>query len=95
MIVKQKKVQLNLPPKLHVSSPKRFSDPRGHSDYIELDPLMKFLQVFADVTPAIVIMIEAKRKDEALLKLMDEFRTLEAAGEPIRAIDGGSLELLG
>jgi UV DNA damage endonuclease len=93
--VKQTKEQLKLPPKLHVSSPKSLSDPRGHADYIELDPLMKFLQEIADVTPAIDIMIEAKRKDEALLKLMDEFRTLEAAGEPIRAIDGGSLELLG
>ncbi|QJD84793.1 UV DNA damage repair endonuclease UvsE [Cohnella herbarum] len=92
--VRQSEARLKLPPKLHVSSPKSLSDPRGHADHIEIMPLLTFLREIAHLTPAIDIMIEAKRKDEALLKLMDEFRALEASGEPVRVIDGGSLEFL-
>lgn len=84
-----------LPPKLHVSSPKSLSDVRGHADYIEIAPLMKFLSDIAGSTSAIDIMIEAKRKDEALLRLMEDFRALESAGAPVRVIDGGSLEVRG
>jgi UV DNA damage endonuclease len=84
-----------LPPKLHVSSPKSLSDPRGHADYIDLEPFMKFLSEIAGSTPAIDVMIEAKRKDEALFQLMDDFRALEASGGPVRVIDGGSLEVIG
>lgn len=83
-----------LPPKLHASSPKSLTDPRGHADHIELEPLMKFLGDIAGVTHAIDVMIEAKRKDEALVRLMDDFRSLEATGGPVRVIDGGSLEVL-
>jgi UV DNA damage endonuclease len=86
---------LSLPPKLHMSSPKSESDPRGHADHIDLEPLIKFLYAIADTTPAIDVMIEAKRKDEALLKLMDDFREIEANGGPIRIIDGGTIEVHG
>ncbi|WP_372660423.1 UV DNA damage repair endonuclease UvsE [Cohnella sp.] len=84
-----------LPPKLHVSSPKSLTDPRSHADHIDIIPLMNFLRDIAGSTPAIDVMIEAKRKDEALLQLMDDFRAMEAEGEPVRIIDGGSLEILG
>ncbi|BBI35739.1 UV DNA damage repair endonuclease UvsE [Cohnella abietis] len=83
-----------LPPKIHVSSPKSESDLRGHADHIDVEPLVKFLYEIASTTPAIDVMIEAKRKDEALLKLMEDFRAIEASGGPIRVIDGGSLEVL-
>jgi UV DNA damage endonuclease len=83
-----------LPPKLHASSPKSSTDPRGHADHIDLGPLLKFLYEIAPSTPAIDVMIEAKRKDEALLKLMDDFRAIEAADGLIRIIDGGSVEVL-
>jgi len=82
-----------LPPKLHASSPKSLTDPRGHADHIDIEPLMKFLTSISGSVPAIDVMIEAKRKDEALLKLMDDFREIEASGGPIRVIDGGSLEV--
>ncbi|RKP48783.1 UV DNA damage repair endonuclease UvsE [Cohnella endophytica] len=85
---------LLLPPKIHASSPKSESDPRGHADNVEIEPLFRFLMEIAGSTPAIDVMIEAKRKDGALLQLMDDFRALEEAGEPIRIIDGGSMEVL-
>lgn len=84
-----------LPPKLHVSSPKSESDPRGHADYVDPGPLLQFLYAIAGSTVAIDVMIEAKRKDESLLKLMEDMRAAEAAGAPIRVIDGASVEVLG
>ncbi len=92
--VKHANTPIVLPPKIHVSSPKSLSDPRGHAEYVEIEPLLKFLSNIAGSTPAIDVMIEAKKKDGALLKLMDDFRALEASGEPVRVIDGGSLEWL-
>ncbi|TVY03213.1 UV DNA damage repair endonuclease UvsE [Cohnella terricola] len=82
-----------LPPKIHASSPKNASDPRGHADYLDMEPLLSFLRSISSTTPAVDVMIEAKRKDQALLKLMDEFRALEAAGEEVRVLDGGTVEL--
>jgi UV DNA damage endonuclease len=83
-----------LPPKLHVSSPKSLTDPRSHADHIDITPLLNFLTSIAGSTRAIDVMIEAKRKDEALFQLMDDFRGIEAAGGPVRIIDGGSLEVI-
>jgi len=84
-----------LPPKIHVSSPKSESDPRGHADYVEPGPLLDFLRGIAGSTPAVDVMIEAKRKDEALLKLMDDLRVFEREDPAIRVIDGGSAEIVG
>jgi UV DNA damage endonuclease len=84
-----------LPPKLHVSSPKSESDPRGHADYIDIAPLMEFLRDVAGSAPAIDVMIEAKRKDESLLRLIDDLRSLEASCDWLKVIDGGSIEVLG
>ncbi len=85
---------LKLPPKIHVSSPKSVSDPRGHADYVEPGPLLEFLYRIAEISPALDVMIEAKKKDDALLRLMEHFRTLEAGGQPVRVRDGGTVEIL-
>lgn len=78
-----------LPPKIHVSSPKSESDPRSHADYVEIGPLMAFLRTIAPTTPRMDIMIEAKMKDEALFRLMEDFKLQE--GVTIR--DQASIEL--
>lgn len=83
-----------LPPKLHVSSPKSEKDPRGHADYVEVQPLLRFLRETEGSAERLDCMIEAKQKDAALFKLMDDFRSLEAAGEGVRIIDGASIEVL-
>jgi UV DNA damage endonuclease len=77
-----------LPPKIHVSSPKSDKEPRGHADYVELEPLLDFLQAIAEITPRLDIMIEAKMKDAALFRLMDG---LAAAG--IKLIGMAAAEL--
>ncbi|MBO7746702.1 UV DNA damage repair endonuclease UvsE [Paenibacillus sp. MWE-103] len=84
---------LPLAPKLHVSSPKSERDPRGHADNVEIGPLLRFLRGIADSVPRLDVMIEAKRKDAALLQLMDDMRRLEAEGAGVRVIDGGSVEI--
>ncbi|CAG7649721.1 UV DNA damage repair endonuclease UvsE [Paenibacillus allorhizosphaerae] len=66
--------QAPLPPKIHVSSPKSDKDVRSHADYVDASRLMDFLRAIAPLTPRLDIMLEAKRKDEALLQLMESVR---------------------
>lgn len=61
-----------LPPKIHVSSPKSDKDVRAHADYVEPGPLLAFLRSVAALTPRLDVMIEAKMKDDALFRLMDD-----------------------
>ncbi|MBA2942684.1 UV DNA damage repair endonuclease UvsE [Paenibacillus sp. CGMCC 1.16610] len=78
-----------LPPKIHVSSPKSETDPRSHADYVEAGPLLVFLRAIAPVTPRLDIMIEAKMKDEALFRLMEDFKLEEG----IVVLDQASIQL--
>lgn len=61
-----------MPPKIHVSSPKSEKDLRGHADGVEVEPVLDFLRHIAADTPRLDVMIEAKRKDEALVQLMQK-----------------------
>jgi UV DNA damage endonuclease len=72
-----------LPPKIHVSSPRSEADPRSHADYVEAGPLIGFLRRIAAATPRLDVMIEAKMKDAALFRLLDD---LAAAG--VGLLDG-------
>jgi UV DNA damage endonuclease len=78
-----------VPPKIHVSSPKSEKDPRGHSDYVEEEPLLRFLRMIQEVTPNLDVMLEAKMKDAALLRLMDKLQKLD----DIRLVDQTTIEL--
>ncbi|GIP41091.1 UV damage endonuclease UvsE [Paenibacillus sp. J31TS4] len=61
-----------LPPKIHVSSPRSDKDPRAHADFVDAGHVLRFLREIAPLTPRLDVMIEAKSKDEALLRLMEE-----------------------
>lgn len=80
---------VSLPPKIHLSSPKSESDPRSHADYVEVGPLMIFLRAIAPTTPRLDIMIEAKMKDEALFRLMEDL----AKQEGVSVLDQASVQL--
>lgn len=82
-----------LPAKIHVSSPKSISDPRGHADNVEAEPLLHFLRRAASSCDYMDCMLEAKRKDGALLKLMEDLKALEATGEGVRVLNGGTVEI--
>lgn len=64
----------SIPPKIHVSSPKSEQDPRSHADYIHTPDLLQFFRSIAAHTPELDVMIEAKMKDEALFRLMEELK---------------------
>lgn len=67
-----------IPPKIHMSSPKNEKDSRGHADYVEADKLMAFLRIASESgTERLDVMLEAKMKDSALFKLMEDLNRLE------------------
>lgn len=64
----------DLPPKIHVSSPKGPKNVRSHADYIESEPFMDFLRSIASITPHLDVMLEAKMKDSALFQLIKDLQ---------------------
>ena len=83
-----------LPPKLHASSPKSERDPRGHADHVDAGAVLHFLRGAAGLVPRLDVMLEAKRKDEALLRLMAGRREAEAAGRGVKVLDGATVEIV-
>jgi UV DNA damage endonuclease len=77
------------PPKIHVSSPRSESDPKSHADHVHPDDLVPFLRLAAGYGERLDIMIEAKRKDEALFRLMEEL----AKTPRINRIDQATIEV--
>lgn len=72
-----------LPPKIHASSPKSVSDPRGHADHVIAKPLLDFLREIAKVTDRVDVMLEAKLKDGALFTLMEDLAKYSGDGVEI------------
>lgn len=64
------------PPIVHFSSPKSQKDYRSHADMIEFDDFLSFLEAASRLNTDFDIMLEAKGKDKALLKLSDELASL-------------------
>ena len=79
-----------LPLKMHISSPRSEKEFRAHSDYINPDFFLDFLRNVKGSVPEIHCMIEAKQKDAALFKLMEDL----AGKEGIEKIDGSSFKLI-
>ena len=65
-------------PKIHFSSPKgkKKNEFRSHGDYIDSKEFIKFIENIKKYNYDIDIMIEAKKKDEALFKLVRELKYL-------------------
>lgn len=61
-------------PKIHFSSPKSKKDKRSHHDYINVDDFIEFIEKIKFINRDFDIMIEAKKKDEALFKLIRELK---------------------
>lgn len=77
-----------LPPKIHISSPKDEKNFRYHADYVDSSFLLEFLDKAVTTEYNFDVMIEAKQKDAALFKLMDDLESV--AG--IKTIDRASIE---
>ncbi len=79
-----------LAPKIHVSSPKNEQNPRSHADYVEVGFLLDFLRRVAPFTPRLDVMIEAKKKDGALFRLMKDL----SGEEKVEVIDSASIQII-
>lgn len=64
------------PPKIHVSSPKNQKEFRSHADYVDIDDIVPFLHVAKQYTDHLDVMIEAKQKDDALFRLINNLKKL-------------------
>lgn len=81
----------NIPPKIHFSSPREFENDRKHSDYIDVEGFVKFLEVAkAKVDRDFDVMIEAKQKDLSLQKLMEDLKKIRP---DFKYIDESTIEL--
>ncbi|WNF35576.1 UV DNA damage repair endonuclease UvsE [Bacillaceae bacterium IKA-2] len=78
-----------LPVKVHISSPKEGISDKRHNDYIDVDRLMKFLHVVNGTVDQLDVMIEAKMKDESLLKLIRQLKNRDDC----TVLNGASVEL--
>ncbi|WP_096155887.1 MULTISPECIES: UV DNA damage repair endonuclease UvsE [Bacillus] len=79
-----------LPVKMHISSPRDTANFRAHADYIDVKMFKEFLDKTKGSVSQIDCMIEAKKKDHALFRLMDEITQYDN----IERIDGASFKVL-
>jgi len=61
-------------PKIHFSSPKDKKNKRSHNDYINVDDFIDFLEKIKFTNKDFDVMIEAKKKDDALFRLIRELK---------------------
>ncbi|MCW9133271.1 UV DNA damage repair endonuclease UvsE [Bacillus paramycoides] len=78
----------NVPPKVHISSPKSEKEFRAHADYIDLGFIKPFLHIAKKINHNFDIMIESKQKDLALLQLIDEISSIRG----IKRKNGATLQ---
>ncbi|WP_044641090.1 UV DNA damage repair endonuclease UvsE [Risungbinella massiliensis] len=78
------------PPKIHLSSPKGETNIRSHADFVNPDDIVPFLQIAKQQIDRLDVMIEAKKKDEALFQLMLELEKLPG----IERVSESSLKLV-
>jgi len=80
-----------LPPKLHFSSPRDFENDRKHSDFIDAKRFLEFIyNAKESVNKDFDIMIEAKKKDITLNRLVEDLKSLD---KNIKFIDNSTLEI--
>jgi len=78
----------NLIPKIHISSPKSPSAFRSHSDYVDMEFLQPLLSILHSLKHDVDFMIEAKMKDLAMLKLVEDISKIRG----VKRISGGAVE---
>lgn len=63
-----------LPAKFHFSTPKETEKDRKHADYINAEDFVNFIEICKSVNKDFDIMIEAKKKDQALFQLVEDIK---------------------
>jgi len=76
-------------PKVHISSPKNEKEFRSHADFVDPEFIMPFLKMVREIGCDVDFMIEAKAKDQAALKLIEDLSKLRG----YKRISGGAVEV--
>ena len=74
---------------MHISSPKNEKEFRSHADFVDLEFIMPFLKMLSEIGQDIDFMIEAKAKDQAALKLVEDLSRIRG----FKRISGGTIEV--
>ncbi|MFJ7976946.1 UV DNA damage repair endonuclease UvsE [Peribacillus sp. JNUCC 23] len=75
-------------PKVHISSPKSDQAYRSHADFVSLDFVLPFLKMAKILNQDFDIMIEAKQKNLAMHKLIEEVASIRG----VKRISGSAVE---
>lgn len=78
----------NMVPKVHISSPKSNESYRSHADFVSLDFVLPFLKMAKELNQDFDIMVEAKQKNLAMQRLVEEV----AAIRGVKRITSSSVE---
>jgi len=76
-------------PKFHLSSPKSDKMIRAHADYVDPDFAMPFIKALKAYGHSSDIMIEAKAKDKAAIKIVEDLAKVRG----FKRIKGGTIEM--
>jgi UV DNA damage endonuclease len=76
-------------PKIHISSPKTEKEFRSHADFVDLEFIMPFLLLLKELGQDVDFMIEAKAKDQAALKLVEDISKLRG----YKRVSGAAIEV--
>lgn len=79
---------IHLVPKVHISSPKSEQVYRSHADFVSLEFVLPFLKIAKELNQNFDIMIEAKQKNLAMQKLVEEI----AAIRGVKRISSSAVE---
>lgn len=79
---------MGLKPKIHISSPKSEKAFRSHADFVDPEFILPLIDVLKELKVDVDMMIEAKAKDQALLKLVDDLSKIRG----VKRIAGATLE---
>ena len=80
-----------LPPKIHFSSPREGNLDRKHADYIDVNDFATFLDLAKEsVNRDFDVMIEAKKKDQALFQLIKDLKKINY---DCRFIENSTIEI--
>lgn len=78
-----------VPPIIHISSPKTAKEFRSHAEFVDLEFVMPFIKLLREFKQDVDFMIEAKAKDQAMLKLIEDISRLRG----VKRISGGTVEM--
>jgi len=80
--------RIGIRPKIHISSPKTEKAFRSHADHVDPEFILPLIEVLRGIGQDVDFMIEAKRKDQAALALVEDLSKIRG----VKRIGGATLE---